>query len=201
MAGRKRTKIEKVILLSFGLSAVVILGVWLLDKQPNRDFFLPQGYEGWVVVQYEVPHAPPFELKEGRQQIVFDEQGVARTSEKMEVGWRRDVYYWKDGSSITPIPPSVERNGEYFLHLHGHEFYSRSHLALIDQLPEGRDTVLWDGTRIEKLKNQEISYQKGRKTLEYFYISNAPESLYFSIPALTDSTALLDTDDRSVPID
>lgn len=200
MALRKLKSVEKIILISFVLSMVVIVGVWLLDKQPNRDLLLPQGYEGWVVIQYEVPGAEPFALKEGRQQIVFSESGVAQTSERMEVGWRRDVLYWLAEGKITPIPTSIEKDGEYFIHQHAHEFYSRSHLHLISRLAEGRDTLLWDGTRIEKQKNQQISYQKGRKTLEYFYISAEPQSLFFPVPELRDEAVLMDTDDRSIPV-
>jgi hypothetical protein len=201
MAKRKLKRIEKIILISFGFSVVVMFALWLLDKAPNRDFYFPQGFEGWAVIRYEVPGAGEFELQDGREQIVFSDSGIAETSAAMNVGWRRDVFFWLDQGEAVEIPSSVEKNGEYYIHQHGHEFYSQSHLHLLPRLKAGQDTLLWDGTRIERKENQEVNYKKGRKTREYFYISAEPQSLFFTAPPLTDEDALLDSDDRSIQID
>ncbi|MEL7531316.1 MAG: hypothetical protein AAFN10_08420 [Bacteroidota bacterium] len=68
-------------------------------------------------------------------------------------------------------------------------------------LEAGEDTVLWDATRISRDEEQEVSYEKGRKTLEYFYISAEPKSIMFVPPPLQSDEALLDDEDRQIRVD
>lgn len=180
MKGFKSLKrIEKIILISFVFSIGMMFALWLMDKEPDRDFYVPAGYEGWLTIRYEVAGAEPIPMQEGRQQIVFSAEGIAETSSELTVGWRRDNYFWRSSEGDTPIPKSIEKEGEYYLQVQKHEYYSLDHLALLKSLTPGTDTTLWDGTEITRGEEQEVSYEKGRKTLEYFYISAEPQSIMF----------------------
>ena len=109
MAKRKLKRIERIILTSFIISAVILVIFWLMDKKPDRDFYIPKDFEGWVLVRYSVDDAPPLELKEGNQQIIISDSGYAETSDKLVVGWRKDRYFWiNDDGSTEPIPPKVD---------------------------------------------------------------------------------------------
>lgn len=194
-------RIEKIILLSFVFSIAMMFALWLMDKEPDRDFYIPAGYNGWLTIRYEVVGAEPLPLEDGRQQIVFNAEGIAETSSELEVGWRRDNYFWRSAAGDTPIPKSLEQEGEYYLYVQKHEYYVHDHLAVLKGLPPGSDTTLWDGTEISRGEAQEVSYEKGRKTLEYFYISVEPQALMFVPPPLQSDEALLDDEDRQIRVD
>lgn len=172
-----------------------------MDKEDDRDFYLPPGFEGWVTIRYEVPDAPPLSYQDGNLQIVIAENGIAETSSRLTVGWRKDSYFWRSSEGDTPIPSSVQKDGEYYLYFSRHEYYTKDHLEVMKGLKAGEDTVLWDNTRISRSEEQEVSYEKGRKTLEYFYISAEPKSIMFVPPPLQSEEALLDDEDRQIRID
>ena len=200
MAKRKLTKTEKIILIATINMTVILLGFWILDKQPNRDFFLPEGFSGWVEIQYNYPDQKDFPFEEGIQQIHISEDGTAQTSATLKVGWRRDRFFWKTKDGVKEIPSSVEKDGDYFMYIHQHKYYARKHDDLLSKLPVGTDTTLWDGTEIVKEAGNSVQYTPGQKTLEYFFVSKEPESITFNPPAIPDSKALESTEDREIPI-
>ncbi|MDX2284249.1 MAG: hypothetical protein NW241_08805 [Bacteroidia bacterium] len=196
MARRKLTRIEKIILIGFISSAVLFVGYWLYSKKPNRDFYLPRTYAGWVKIRYNVPGAPPLPEREGVQQLVIPDSGFLETSTRLEVGWRRDRFFWQDG---TPIPPYEDIGGQPHLRIYQHLFLARTHERELASLPVGTDTTLPDGTRIHKRTAQNVDYTPGRKTLEYFYLDTLLRPYTFLPPPLADPEALMSTDDREVP--
>jgi hypothetical protein len=202
MAKRKLKRIERIIIISFCFSAVVLVGFWIMDKEPDRDFFIPKNYHGWLEVRYSVADAKPLELKDGVQQIVFNDSGYAETSDILIVGWRKDRYYWlnEDGST-EQIPPSVELGDSMGIYLHHHAYYAQSHEDLLASLPIGIDTTLADETRIIKNSENNVEYTRGKKTLEYFYLSEAPRSILFNPPKNPKSEALESTEDRAIPLE
>ncbi|MEZ4829384.1 MAG: hypothetical protein R3C61_24330 [Bacteroidia bacterium] len=201
MAKRKLSRIERIILISFSFSAFILIAFWIMDKEPNRDFYIPEGYSGWVKIEYSVPQAQPFPMKEGKVQIVISDSGYAATSDDLVVGWRRDQYFRLRPDGVSEkIPASVTLdNGEPGIFLHAHSYFSRSFEHLLVSLPVGTDTTLADGTHIIKESENKVDYAKGKKTLEYFYISEKPESIIFNPPPRGDKDALESTEDRSIP--
>lgn len=201
MAKRKLTRVEKIILISFAFSSFILISFWIMDKEPDRDFYLPEGFHGWVKIEYSVADAPAFPIKDGNMQIVISDSGYAQTSDKLVVGWRRDRYFWlkPDGTS-SQIPPSITlENQEPGIFLHGHAYYSRSYEALLQSLPVGTDTTFADGTHIIKESESKVEYSKGDKTLEYFFVSKKAESILFNPPPKNDKEALESTEDREIP--
>lgn len=201
MFKRKLKRIEKIILIGFITSSITFVGMWLMNKKPDRDFFIPKGYEGWVRVEYQVEGGDELPLKEGVQQIIANDTGYVATSTRLEVGWRKDRYFWlnPDGST-EEIPPYVALADEdYGIYLHGHAYYSKSYEDILKSLPAGTDTTFADETRIIMEPGNRVDYTKGRKVFEYFFISREPESIAFNPPAIPHTDVLTSTEDRSVP--
>ncbi|MEO1449685.1 MAG: hypothetical protein AAFV07_09145 [Bacteroidota bacterium] len=202
MAKRKWTRMEKIILFGF-INCAVALGIIIgLDKKENRDYYVPRHFDGWITIRYSVPGAPPLPERDGTQQIRIPESGYLETSSQMEVGWRKDAFYWHEGSDTTRIPAYVEVEGEEHPHIyvHRHEYYAKSWEHLLKNLEPGDDTTLVDETRLEMDKDGKVTYTTGLKTLEYFYHSATGKSIMFNPPENLKHEGLRSTEDRRVPL-
>lgn len=199
MAKRKLKTVEKVILIGFVSLAVMMTGLWLLDKQANRAYYFPEGFEGWVKIQYSIENAPALEEKDGVLQFVIGEDGTMQTSDELVVGWRRDEYFYQMASGeVVQIPASVEKDGEYYIHIHQKGYFAKDWTNLLLDLPFGTDTILGDETRLIKLVPEEVEYVTGKKTLEYFYVSRDPQSIMFTPPKNPNMEGLESTEDRQI---
>lgn len=182
MDKRKWKLVDKIILVSGLAFAAFMLVFWLFLKRSNKDYYLPQGFEGWVMIQYGAPGELPLPEKEGVLQVSVSASGHATTSTALDEGWGRDRYFWVGEGDTVQIPSSEKVAGDFYLYLHGHSYQFYSHEALLKVLPLGTDTLLWDETRITMEAEGEVSYQPGEKTLEYFYISSQPQPIQFVPP-------------------
>jgi len=202
MARRKLKRIEIIILVGFIASALTFVGFWWNSKKPNRDFYLPPGYHGWVMVHYGVSDAPALPMQGEVQQLVIPESGILKTSTELQIGWRRDRYFWgRPGDSLRPVPPVVDQDGEQRLYIHQKQFFSRSYMDLAKRLAPGQDTTLADGTEIEKFGTGYLNYRPGQKTLEYFYLSAVPRPFQFNPPSNPRSEALESLDSREIQLE
>lgn len=199
MAKRKLKKVEIIILIGFINSALVFFGMWLWYKAPNRDFYVPRDFEGWVRIDHSVEGTPELK-KEGRtQKIVIPDSGRVITSTKLEVGWRRDRFFWKESGEEVP---SIDRRGDSILrYVFSASQYSRFYPNLIKTLSTGSDTTLMDGTKIKKDKSNRINYIPGKKALQYFYIAPEGKPAGFLPPPIEDADALQSTEDRALQVD
>jgi hypothetical protein len=199
MAIRKLSKVEIIIIVGFVASGLTLFGFWWGNKQGNRDFYLPQQYTGWVMVRYAVPDAPPLPLTDGVQQIHIPDSGILLTSSPLEIGWRKDRFFWETAEgSYQPIPPAVDQPSGIHLHIHQHQYFSRSYMDLARSLGDGEDTTLADGTLIERVGAAMINYEPGEKSLEHFYLSREPQPLQFQPPPNSRSQALETLDSREL---
>jgi hypothetical protein len=202
MARRKLKKIELIIIVGFVASALTLLAFWWLNKKGNRDFYLPRDYAGWVMVCYEVPDAPPLPVKDEVQQLIIPANGILETSSKLEIGWRRDRYFWQeDDGTLSPVPPVVDQKEGPHIYIHQHQFFSRSYMGLAKQMDGGTDTTLTDGTAIERMGSGLVNYEPGRKSLEHFYLSATPKPLQFQPPENLRSQALESLNSRELKLD
>lgn len=195
---RKLTKIEKITLVAFLNLLLILVILWLMEKEPNRDYFIPKGYEGWVMIHYNIPDQAPIEKKDGVLQYNIPASGTLETHEDLVIGWRRDRFFWTSAAGIEEIPSSVKIEDEYHIYIHRHKYYARSHVDIIEALPVGTDTILWDKTHITKEHANEVDYMPGKKTLEYFYVSAEPKSIMFNPPKNPNSKAILSTESREL---
>jgi hypothetical protein len=182
MDKRKWKLLDKIIVVSGLAFAAFMIVFWLFLKRSNKDYYLPRGFEGWVAVRYQVPGALPLPEKGGVLQVSVSSRGLAETSTPLDEGWGRDRFFWVGAEDTVQIPSAEKVDGDFYLYLHAHSYQFYSHESLLKTLPEGADTLLWDGTKITMKDGGEVSYQPGEKTLEYFYISEKPQPIRFVPP-------------------
>lgn len=202
MAKRKLKKVEIVILVGFVSSALTLVGFWWNNKKVNRNFYLPQEYSGWVMIEYNVADAPPLPVEDGAQQIRIPVDGLLKTSTPLEIGWRKDQFFWVDHQGNTQaVPPLVETEDGSGLYIHQRQYFSRDYMQLGGKLEAGQDTTLADGTEIEKLTSGFVNYRPGQKSLEYFYLSAEPKPLQFNPPDNPRSQALESVESREIKVE
>ena len=93
------------------LAPLIALSVWLgfgarHESLRSSRFLIPQGYTGWVRIEFEVPGAPPLPIDHGEYTIKIPAGGVLRTSSPEQYGWARDRYYYDSGQNLSSIPDS-----------------------------------------------------------------------------------------------
>jgi hypothetical protein len=69
-------------------------------------FFIPDGYSGWVRVEFEVPGAPTLQGGTDQTTLEIPPSGVFRTSSPEQYGWARDSYYVHSSTGVRAIPDS-----------------------------------------------------------------------------------------------
>jgi uncharacterized protein DUF6843 len=57
-------------------------------------FLIPEGYVGWVRVEFQVPGAPPLPVEGTEYLFKFPRSGLLRTSSAEEYGWAKDHYFY-----------------------------------------------------------------------------------------------------------
>jgi len=78
--------------------AVLCLATWFAitvhksTGQPSR-FLIPEGYSGWVRVEFNIPGTPLLPMEKGQTILKIPPEGVLRTSSPEQYGWAKDSYY------------------------------------------------------------------------------------------------------------
>lgn len=93
------------------LALAIALVVWFTmspgDTTPRTlRFFIPEGYSGWVRVEFEVSGAPALLSKAGQPVLKVPATGVLRTSSPEQYGWAKDRYYFYSNAGSRPLPDS-----------------------------------------------------------------------------------------------
>jgi len=93
------------------LALVIGLVAWFTVSSRNTSsrslrFLIPEGYSGWVRVEFEVPGAPPLLSEAGQTMLKIPATGVLRTSSAEQYGWARDYYYFYSSTGSRPLPDS-----------------------------------------------------------------------------------------------
>jgi uncharacterized protein DUF6843 len=100
------------ILVAIGtLVLVVCLGIWFTintrsSTPRSLQFLIPEGYSGWVQVEFEIPGAPPLPEEAGQTVVKIPSTGSLQTSSPEKYGWAKDSYAFYSGGSVRPIPDS-----------------------------------------------------------------------------------------------
>ncbi len=88
------------------------LAVWLTIDARNSirrssRFLIPEGYVGWVRVEFQVNGASPLPVEGGEYLFKFPPSGLLRTSSSEEYGWAKDhyFYYSEKGARVLPDTP------------------------------------------------------------------------------------------------
>ena len=93
------------------LVPLIALSVWLglgarHESLRSSRFLIPDGYTGWVRVEFEVQGAPPLPIDHGEYTIKLPAEGVLRTSSTEQYGWAHDRYYYYSGQNMRSLPDS-----------------------------------------------------------------------------------------------
>ena len=202
MAKRKLKRVEIIILVGFISSGLTLLGFWWNNKQTNRDFYLPAGYDGWIMISYGVEGAPPLPMVDGIQQIQVPDSGILLTSSPLEIGWRRDRYFWVEADGTQrEVPQITQQEAGPAIHLHQHQYLSRNYMEIGKLLEPGQDTTLADETEITRTNTGMLNYKPGLKSLEYFYLSAEAQPLQFNPPPNPRSEGLETLETREIKLD
>ena len=100
------------ILVSVSTLALVIgLIAWSTIGGPNSTrrslrFLIPEGYKGWVRVEFEVPHEPLLPMEGGQTVLKIPPSGVLKTSSPEQYGWAKDSYSYYSGAGERLLPDS-----------------------------------------------------------------------------------------------
>jgi len=73
------------------------------ERRPNR-YLLPDGYVGWVRVNYRIKGAPELPIEDGYYLLRIPMTGLLDTCSEGEEGAAIDEYYYYLGENRRPIP-------------------------------------------------------------------------------------------------
>ncbi len=79
-----------------------------LKRQPNL-FLIPNGYIGWLHVEYEVKGAPALPVWKGFRLYKFSRKGIIRTSSPLLFGWAKDKMYFTTPKSWKEVSETVNQ--------------------------------------------------------------------------------------------
>ncbi len=97
-------------------AALVTFGLWMglgagHGRRPSSRYLIPDGYVGWVRVEYNVGGAPPLPMEGGRFIFRFLPSAFLQTSSPEHFGWAKDeFFYYRDGS-LRPLPQTGRGGG------------------------------------------------------------------------------------------
>ena len=86
----------------FLISLLVIGGLAIVaacqgkQRRPSR-YLIPEGYVGWVRINFRVKDALPIPMVDGRYLFKFPSSGLIETSSDIEYGWASNDYYYYSG--------------------------------------------------------------------------------------------------------
>lgn len=97
------------LVLSFQITSVSICGQTSRRSLPYR-FLIPEGYVGWIRVDFNVPGAPPLPVEDGFYIFKFSETGRLQTSSSDVVESRRNefAYYSAEATYQLKIVGPIE---------------------------------------------------------------------------------------------
>jgi hypothetical protein len=81
-----------------------------LRRHPDR-YLIPEGYVGWVRIEYEVSDAPPLPLDNGFYVCNIPPNGVLKTSSSAEEGSAKDEFLYVAGDHAYPLSSTVSEGG------------------------------------------------------------------------------------------
>jgi len=90
--------------------SAVIFGPFVWDlvthQRPPDRILIPNGYKGWVRVEFGVNYAPPLPREQRRLLISLKPDGTLQTSSLRPEGFGKDEYFYSSGNSRTPLSTS-----------------------------------------------------------------------------------------------
>ncbi|QDH20382.1 DUF6843 domain-containing protein [Saccharibacillus brassicae] len=87
---------KKIAIIWIGL--LLVLTVGCSERRPASVYLIPEGYEGWVLIDFDQAGAPEIPLEDGKGIFKIGSDGTLDTSTPEPArGKAEDEYYWVDG--------------------------------------------------------------------------------------------------------
>jgi hypothetical protein len=107
--GAKRP--TRIFISSATLLLLVALGAWFSINARNSTprsmrFLIPEGYSGWVRIEFEVPDAPALPEDAGQPLLRIPPSGTLRTSSPEQYGWVNNSYAFYSSAGVRRVPDS-----------------------------------------------------------------------------------------------
>ncbi|HEX4783699.1 MAG TPA: hypothetical protein VH350_05120 [Candidatus Sulfotelmatobacter sp.] len=98
------------------LVLVIAVGAWikLNVANPNTQnsalhsyrFLIPEGYTGWVRIEFEIPGAPALPIQSSHTMVKIPPSGTLKTSSSEQYGAASDDYASYSNDTVRPLPDS-----------------------------------------------------------------------------------------------
>ena len=88
-----------------GLALLLGMGTVNSTHRSSR-FLIPEGYTGWIRIEFEVQGAPPLRMEGGQYVLRIPSEGVLRTSSAEQYGWAKNSYYYYSAQGVRSLPDS-----------------------------------------------------------------------------------------------
>jgi hypothetical protein len=116
-----------------GLCTVALfaaLGAWPAFGTHNYGrrsarFLIPEGYVGWVRVEFQSGDAPPVPVENGEYIFQIPSSGLLKTSSSEQYGWAKDRYFYNSKNGVRRLPDSGREQSLIWGKLNGQESTSR----------------------------------------------------------------------------
>ena len=74
-----------------------------LQESARRRFLIPNGYVGWIKIDYDVEGAPALPIEDGFYLLKFPPSGHLQTSSPNEFALLQDEHFYYSGSDRAPL--------------------------------------------------------------------------------------------------
>ena len=71
--------------------------------RPPERYLIPDGFTGWVRVEYRQKNAPPLPTENGHRLLTLDAHGAAATSSSPPIGHGKDDFFYYAAGRRTPL--------------------------------------------------------------------------------------------------
>ncbi len=88
-----------------GLGLLLEMGTGNSTHRSSR-FLIPDGYTGWIRVEFEVQGAPPLPMEGCQYVLRIPSGGILRTSSAEQYGFAKDHYYYDSAQGVRSLPDS-----------------------------------------------------------------------------------------------
>lgn len=103
MRTRKLLYIQQFLSVCLVVYSFLMLTACQEEKRRPSRYLIPDGYVGWVRIDYKVEEAPALLVEDGFYLMKFPPDGHLRTSSPNDYGWATDEYFYYLGSDRKPL--------------------------------------------------------------------------------------------------
>jgi hypothetical protein len=109
-----------------GLAVWLTVGVRNSARRSSR-FLIPEGYVGWVRVEFHISGAPPVAVEDGEYVFRVPPSGLLKTSSSEQYGWAKDRYYYDSKAGVRMLPDTGQGESLIWGKINGEESGSQGH--------------------------------------------------------------------------